>query len=246
MVVPCLNEEKYVGGILGDLAVQTVGPKQVIVVDSGSDDDTAKVAESFAKQLPVKVVKARRRGVAVARNTGAAAAKTDWIVFIDADIRIDSSFLQYLQTEISASELAATAPRYGIQSQNLLDRLGVGLSSRYIRLYETSKKPVALGWCIAVQRSVHEQIGGFDESMSLGEDYDYIQRVAAIGGKFRFAPTAVAYGSMRRYHQQGKVRMFFDTIRMEVVRGLNGGRIQPGTIDYEYGSYDKPKKRGRK
>lgn len=94
VVIPCYNEENYLGRLLQDLTVQTQSPDAVIVVDCHSRDKTVGVARSFSKSLNrLQILQAPCRSAASARNTGAAAATTDYLLFIDADMRLPSDFL---------------------------------------------------------------------------------------------------------------------------------------------------------
>src|SRR5580698_3542279 len=93
VVIPCYNEEHYVGKLLEDLTKQTVQPDFVFVVDCHSKDKTVRVAKSFSNQLPLTVLMAPYRSAASARNTGADAATTDYLLFLDADMRIEPNFI---------------------------------------------------------------------------------------------------------------------------------------------------------
>ena len=90
IIIPTLNEEKYIGGILKDLSVQSYKDFEVIVVDSSINNHTVNIAESFN----VKILKSSR-GTSVQRNLGARIAQGKYLIFIDADIRLfDSNFLK--------------------------------------------------------------------------------------------------------------------------------------------------------
>lgn len=83
VVIPCYNAASFLGETLRSVLAQTQPPREVIVVDDGSTDDSARIAESFGP--PVRVLRQANGGAAVARNTGVTAATGDWIAFLDAD-----------------------------------------------------------------------------------------------------------------------------------------------------------------
>jgi glycosyltransferase involved in cell wall biosynthesis len=85
IVIPCYNEEKYVGKLLEDLSRQTLKPTSVFVVDCDSGDKTTEIVQRFLKQLPLQLFRSTYRSAAAARNTGANASKTDYLLFLDAD-----------------------------------------------------------------------------------------------------------------------------------------------------------------
>jgi len=82
-IVPCFNGERFLEECLRSILAQTHRPLEIIVVDDGSSDDTASVAESFGDA--VKLIRQTNSGVAAARNAGAGAATGDWLAFLDAD-----------------------------------------------------------------------------------------------------------------------------------------------------------------
>jgi hypothetical protein len=95
--------------------------------------------------------------------------------------------------------------------------------------------PHAPGFCILVKRSVHEAIGGFDETVVLAEDHDYVQR-AAEHGKFRVLKTASVATSMRRIEKEGLVRLAFKYLYCEVYV-VAGKPIREVPFDYEFAAF---------
>ena len=80
-VMPAYHAAAFVGEAVASLLQQTVPPREVIVVDDGSPDDTAAVAE----RAGARVIRQANGGPAAARNTGIRAAATEWIALLDAD-----------------------------------------------------------------------------------------------------------------------------------------------------------------
>jgi len=83
VVIPCYNGSMYLRETLKSALSQTLSPLEVIVVDDGSTDDSATIAESFGS--PVRVIRQKNQGESVARNRGIDEAKGEWIAFLDAD-----------------------------------------------------------------------------------------------------------------------------------------------------------------
>ncbi len=83
VVIPCYNGAKYLRETLDSVLVQTHPVLEVIVVDDGSTDDSAAIAESFGP--PVRVIRQPNQGESVARNRGIDEARGDWVAFLDAD-----------------------------------------------------------------------------------------------------------------------------------------------------------------
>lgn len=83
VVVPCYNKGPYLRETLDSALGQTVPPAEVIVVDDGSTDDSAAIAEAYGP--PVTVLRQENRGESAARNRGIRRARSAWIALLDAD-----------------------------------------------------------------------------------------------------------------------------------------------------------------
>lgn len=83
VVIPCYNGAPFLRETIESALAQTVPPLEVIVVDDGSTDDSAALAESFGE--PVRVIRQPNQGESVARNRGIDEARGEWIAFLDAD-----------------------------------------------------------------------------------------------------------------------------------------------------------------
>lgn len=86
IIIPAYNAAAYLAEAIESALNQTHKVDSVIVVDDGSTDGTAEVAEQFASQ--VKLLRQSNAGVCVARNLGAAETRADWLLFLDADDRL--------------------------------------------------------------------------------------------------------------------------------------------------------------
>jgi len=87
VIIPAYNSAVTLARAIESVRVQTWPAHEIIVVDDGSKDDTASVAESFGNA--VKLIRQLNSGVAAARNAGASAATGDWLAFLDADDWVD-------------------------------------------------------------------------------------------------------------------------------------------------------------
>ena len=85
VIIPAYNAEKYIARCL-DSVLSQQGVKEIIVVNDGSIDDTAKIVEVYAnKNSKIRLINQENQGVSVARNTGIENSKSEYITFIDAD-----------------------------------------------------------------------------------------------------------------------------------------------------------------
>jgi glycosyltransferase involved in cell wall biosynthesis len=83
VVIPAYNAGGFLAETLQSVLAQTYPPAEIIVVDDGSKDNTAEVAESFGER--VRLIRQVNAGVSASRNAGTAAASTEWVSFLDAD-----------------------------------------------------------------------------------------------------------------------------------------------------------------
>ena len=83
VVIPCYNAAAFLRATIESILGQTQPVLEVIVVDDGSTDDSANIAESFGP--PVRVIRQPNQGESAARNRGIEAAAGEWVAFLDAD-----------------------------------------------------------------------------------------------------------------------------------------------------------------
>jgi glycosyltransferase involved in cell wall biosynthesis len=95
IIIPAYNEENHIKTCLDSIAAQTIRPHEVIVVDNGSSDNTAKIARSYDF---VRVVTEQRRGIAYARDAGFNAAVSSFLGRIDADTMLPPDWVERVQT----------------------------------------------------------------------------------------------------------------------------------------------------
>jgi glycosyltransferase involved in cell wall biosynthesis len=208
VIVPCHNEENYVGLLLHDLTEQTHRPDAVYVVDCQSEDKTVKIANRYAKELPLKTLQSPYRSAAAARNTGAAAAQTDFLLFLDADMRIGPHFIANLIHKATTDGVDFVTPRLRAEGHNPLDHLFAWSLNLWVygyRMVISHKASGVAGGAMLIKRSAHEAIGGYDPKLREFDDIDYIHRMQKHHLSYAFAWQAAAVHSNRRIKEQGRM-----------------------------------------
>ncbi len=242
VIIPCLNEEGYVSRLLEDLVRQEDADFEVIVVDSDSVDGTVTEVERFLGRLSLRLVKGERKGPAFARNLGARHARGTWLIFLDADLRIpDPDFLSVMVGEAERRGLVTASSDYKVSSPKLGDRLGMWITRRYLRLLAWTSHPVALGFCILTRRDVFDSVGGFDRTLKVAEDYDYVSRSAGPSRRFAFIAQTHCITDIRRFEDGGRGIEFLKAIGYEIYRFTHGYRIEHDPFNYRFGEHKKPK-----
>lgn len=98
LVVPVYNTEKYLRKCLDSLLNQTFHDIEIICINDGSTDNSAKILEEYPH---IKVITQENRGLSEARNTGIKAASGDYIGFVDSDDWVDLDFFEKLYNSIT-------------------------------------------------------------------------------------------------------------------------------------------------
>lgn len=227
IVIPTLNEERFLPGLLASIARQTLQPKEVIVVDAHSTDATREIARSFGARV------LDGGAVGTARNIGAAAAETDLVLFLDADVELrDSAFLEKAVGEFLEKRLGLATCDVFPLSDAFVDHFFHKAYNVYVRAWG-SLFPHAPGFCMLVRRELHEQIDGFDESITFCEDHDYARRFTAVG-EFGFLRSTKIPVSIRRLDRDGRLTIAVKYLLAEAHMALFGP-IRHTKFDYTFG-----------
>jgi glycosyltransferase involved in cell wall biosynthesis len=193
VIVPCYNAERDLALQLEALARQTVVPFEVIVADNRSTDRSTDIARRFAAILPrFQLIDAsRRQGASHARNAGACVAIGDVLAFCDADDEVAPGWIAGLQAALLEHDFVA--------SRFDLTKLNPG--SLYVHPQASGLNveapfnflPRAGAGGLAIRRSIHDSVGGFDESIRFHEDTDYCWKIRLAGTPLAWAPEALLY-----------------------------------------------------
>ncbi len=233
IIIPALNEERSLGGLLADLAAQKGRrPDEVLVVDAGSHDRTAAVARGFRGVRVLRGEPPPAKG----RNLGASAATGDLLVFLDADVRLEADFLERFVGEIAERGLHVACPRYLPQpGASLGVRAAHACFNLLFRLCQRAL-PSGAGHCIAVRREAFLEGGGFDPELK----FDDVELVRRLSRGRRFAITGQSvFVSDRRYREEGTLRTFLRHLLISIPFAL--GRFGwANRIDYPFGRHQLP------
>ncbi len=187
VIIPAYNAEATLAECLSACLNQTWPAREIIVVDDGSTDGTARVAASF----PVRYVWQKNGGPAAARNRGAAEATGDVLVFTDADCVPEPAWLERLLEGFDEG-VVAVGGAYGIANpaSRLARMVHEEIAARHAEL--EGEVDFVGSFNVAYRRDAFDAAGGFDATFrqASAEDNDLAYRLEDCGGRMRFAPDA--------------------------------------------------------
>ena len=211
--IPTLNEEKYIGGILGCLEKQTFRDFEVIVADGKSSDNTKKEVMRFSDKLPVTFLESPQKGVSFQRNYAAKSAKGKYIIFFDADVMIEDDFLQKINSYLEKEDIDILTTWNKPMSGKPIDEFIYLFMNIFMLELIKKKSPGAVGVFICVKKSSFEKIGGFRENVSFGEDFDLAKRLHDSGFTYALLKKPKIHVSVRRFDKEGRLNMIIKNLR---------------------------------
>ena len=175
MIMPTRNRAWCIGAAIESALRQTHQNFELIIVDDGSDDDTAEVLRrDFGPQLDSGTIRYVRletaSGVCAARNIGLAHARHDWIAYLDSDNQLRPNFLC-----VVANAIIEHPDRDCIYGQIIFTESGRVIGRPYVRKEMIGGNYIDLG-VFAHRRSLVQRFGGFDPSLRRLVDWDLILR----------------------------------------------------------------------
>ncbi|MBB5746337.1 glycosyltransferase family 2 protein [Brevundimonas variabilis] len=203
VIMPARNVERYIDTAITSVRGQSLGSFELIVIDDGSSDQTARIVERHcAKDSRVRLISGKGRGPGAARNLGFACATGRWLAVVDSDDEILPDRL--------ATLVDAAANKAHLVADNLVAFYDDGRTphawlngSSWEQAHVISLKAFLLA---GIEGDATDQPGylkplfdrlwleqqglRYDESLTIGEDYDLVARALAQGAIYQFIPEA--------------------------------------------------------
>ncbi len=177
VVIPTYNRYEVLKRALHSVFAQTHKPKEVIIIDDGSIDKTSQIIKEFPD---IRYFYQENAGVSSARNLGIKKAKYEWIAFLDSDDEWHPDKLkEHLELHLNNPELQMSYT----DEKWIRDAKEVKIPKKY-RKFGGDIFKECLSHCIIapsatlIHRDLLEEVGLFDESLEVCEDYDLWLRVA--------------------------------------------------------------------
>jgi glycosyltransferase involved in cell wall biosynthesis len=203
ILIPTYNAEKWIADTIRSAVNQTWERKEIIIVDDGSTDQTAAIAQQFASGS-VRVLTQNNQGAAAARNKALSLSHGDYIQWLDADDLLApdkvARQMEALDTVGSARTLLSSSWGHFIyrpyRAQFIPTALWCDLSPSEFLRHKLEQKVFMQTAVWLVSRELTEAAGPWDTSMISDDDGEYFCRVLLASNGIRFVPEARVYYRM--------------------------------------------------
>ncbi len=231
IIIPTLNEECTLPKLLESIRSQDFKNYEIIVSDANSEDGTQQIAKKFGCIL----VSSKKRRPACQRNNGAKKAQGEWFLFLDADSEIPEDFLKNTVREVEKKNLKAAGFYIKIKKKGYFYKF---FTTALNFLFKISQciRPTSIGVAILSNKKVHFEIGGFDESLLVAEDYDYTYKIFKKN-KIKMINSTFVYYSPRRLEREGRVKVILKWLKLTFYV-LICGSVRKKIVEYEFGNHN--------
>ncbi len=183
VIIPAYNCQHYVTDAINSVLSQTYNNVEIIVVDDGSVDDTSNIVKEYAlRHVNIKYIYQPNKGPAAARNNGIKIATGQYIAFLDAD---DIWLPKFLSTQVN--KIQTTTDIGFVYCNNHYVDKDKNYIKNYVRKTNGYTGDVCLKlFCehflltpsVLIKKCCFDDVGLFDESLRVGEDYEFFLRLS--------------------------------------------------------------------
>lgn len=199
VLMACYNSEPFVGAALDSVCAQTFPDFELIVVDDGSTDNSAAIVQRYVGSR-VRIVRQTNQGAAIARNVALRNSVGDFVLFLDSDDIISPKHLEALVSRAMACPGCIALSRW---DRFRLDPTEATFPPRpteqdlpgpdWLELDWRDARPMTQSGMALLPRSLLERYGGWDERLTLHDDFEFFARMITRSNGMKFAPDARLY-----------------------------------------------------
>jgi len=229
IIIPTLNEEKFLPFLLDSIRKQNFKRKyEIIVADANSKDETVRIAKSYG----CKIVKGGPP--AKGRNQGVKVAKGDLFLFLDADVILPGEFLKNVLLEFEKKDLDIATFILCPQSPKRTKKLLFNIFYNWpILIFEKILSHASQA--ILVKKDIFQRLGGFDEEIKFAEDHSFVRKAKKIGN-FGILRSIKIFSSLRRLERDGWILTYLKYVLAEFYMLLFGD-IKKDLFKYKFGHF---------
>jgi len=218
--------------LLDSIKAQDFTSYEVIVADAHSTDRTREIASEYGCRVVDGGLPA------VGRNAGASVAEGEFLFFLDADVVLPKGFLRNVYDEMQDRYYDLATCEIRPLSDYRLDRVVHRMINLAV-LLNLRMDPKAFGFCIFVTRRLFRRVGGFDETIYVAEDNDFVKRASQFC-TLRYLRSAHIRVSIRRFEKEGRFAYMKKGIKLNLYRTFIGEIRNDEVVKYEFDAFDQP------
>jgi len=177
VIIPCFNYGKYLSDALASVLSQTYKHLEIAIVDDGSTDPESLEVLDGIRHDCVRIIRQSNQGLAQSRNNGAAATRGDYLLYLDADDRLESNAVAILLYALLHNSYAA----YAYPDQRFFGDQELVWTPQAFNVYDLlwSNHPSV---CSLIRRSAFNDVGGYRRELLYGrEDWEFWIRLSSKG-----------------------------------------------------------------
>lgn len=169
IVIPCKNEEGYIGDLLSSISIQSIIPTEIIIADANSTDRTIDIINTF-DELNIRLIEGGN--VSYGRNKGASLSTTKYIIFIDSDMVLKDRFLlEKTIYKMEKSKLKLSTCNIRCLNDNKISDIIYIMNNISQKISKLIGSPFSTGSYMCIEKGEFDRIGGFDVDIQFSEDY---------------------------------------------------------------------------
>jgi glycosyltransferase involved in cell wall biosynthesis len=171
------------------------GSWEVVVVENASTDETRDVIDTWASRRPeIRSISSEVAGASRARNLGVRASRGRLVLLCDADDVVAPGWVSAMVEALAEHDLVGGPLEFERLNHPRIPRPDVSVDSRLPTVFGM---PYAVSANMGFRRAAFDLIGGFDESIGVGEDMDFGWRAHRMGLRLGTAPAAIVHYRLR-------------------------------------------------
>ena len=238
IIIPTLNEENYLPKLLKSLCLQTEKDFEVIVADNQSKDKTKEAALTFKDRLPIQFFEHKGINVAAQRNFGVQKAVGRYLIFLDADTGINTSFIKKMKKVIIKKKGLVFIPYVNPMEKKAYPEMELiyPLINLVVEVSQNFNKALSAGGNMVWEKNFFNLVGGFDEKLTITEDHDIIRKAHLWGVKVQVIHSVQVKFSLRRMKREGRLKLFYKVLISHFHLFFND-KLKKKLFDYEMGGH---------
>jgi glycosyltransferase involved in cell wall biosynthesis len=242
VIIPVYNAVSYLEAALDSVLEQDWKELEIVAVNDGSSDDSGRILEEYRKRFPdrVQVIElGKNLGQSAALNAGIQASLGDYVKFLDADDLLAPGHLSAQMRALEGTDHHLSSCRWsGFVGSPEKGRLREALTDRdyedplaWILDSMEFDEGMMPGWRWLIPRKILERAGGWDERLSLNNDFEFSIRLALSAEGIRHAPDSILHyrqavpGSLSKRMNRSSMESAWLTTRLgcDLILGKDDG-----------------------